>query len=130
MSIDELKLTLDSVKVRQKFFANKELVTLYGPRTKELLTRYFSLYSGEGFSDHVAIDDCEVGQFAKAIIGPDSSAPSVNPSTTLSSSAPQADPPIVLNSCRKYQGVKLVTCLPNGKDPKDGYTIYHCGELM
>ena len=26
--------------------------------------------------------------------------------------------------------MKLVTCVPNGSDPRDNYTIYHCGELI
>ena len=123
-------MNLDSVKAWQNFFVNKELPRLYKSKTKGLLARYFSLFATEGFSDHVAIDDCDVAQFAGAILGPDSPLRDKDPNFILSDNIQRPDPPIVLNSCRKYQGVKLVTCVPNGSEPRDGYTIYHCGELI
>ena len=130
LSLEELKLTLDSVKAWQNFFVNKELPRLYKSKTKGLLARYFSLFATEGFSDHVAIDDCDVAQFVGAILGPDSPLCDKDPNFILSDNIQRPDPPIVLNSCRKHQGVKLVTCVPNGSEPRDGYTIYHCGELI
>ena len=114
LSLDELKLALDSVKVRQRFFASKELATLYGSSAKELLARYFSLYAADGFSEHVAIDDCDTAQFAAAIIGTDSPTPSKVSGAVTPGDDCRPDPLIVLNSCRKYQGVKLDTCVSNG----------------
>ena len=82
LPLDELKLTLTSVKDRQKFFASKELPSLYKAKAKGLLAHYYSLYSLEGFGDHVAIDDCDVAQFAEAIIGTDTPHPGVSPSVS------------------------------------------------
>ena len=98
LPLNELKLTIDSIKERQKYFAGKELPSVYRAKAKDLLARYFSLYSVEGFDDRVAVDDCEVAHFAEAIIGADSPVPTSNTSTASVSKHNRPDPPIVLNS--------------------------------
>ena len=118
------------MRERQKFFAGKELPSLYRAEAKDLLAHYYSLYAVDGFSDHVAIDDCDVAQFAKAIMGTSATAAGIGSETVSNNQPTRSDPQIVLNSCRKYQGAKLVSCTSNGDDPKAGYTIRHCGELI
>ena len=51
------------------------------PALKSCAAKYFSLYAAVGFSDHIAIDDCDTARFATAIIGTEGPASSMTLST-------------------------------------------------
>ena len=80
----------------------------------------------------MAVDDCDLAVFGMALqlfndgSSLDTSAGS-EPGTAFTV---RADPPLVQGSCRKYMGRTLVSCFPNGRQDRQGYTITHCGETV
>ena len=88
----------DSIRGHQDKFAQHELPTLYGKEDAgKMLKVYFDRYRAQGFSTHVAVDDCSISAFGAAIL----ILPETRPGLGLPSSAPtvpsseRADPPIV-----------------------------------
>jgi hypothetical protein len=126
LPINDLPSTLESIHTQREWFMVNEFNPAYGEEVTDILSDYYRLYGACGFGSFIAIDDCDLAKFTRALGSASAPQSALGPAAPAVPRTPRAPLPIVEGSCRKLMGTLLVTCKPNAVGGL--YTVSHGGD--